>query len=85
MIVPQFLRFYGGYTADSLLSEYAVRFFSLVNSMYRLESSEKIDNVHAITIANAEPKDRESALKALEKSSKGLHGIIEEVKTVKRK
>lgn len=84
MIVPQFLRFYGGYTLESVMSEFAVTFFSLVNSMYRLEATEKIDLIEGIAIGNAEPKDRSNAISALQKSAKGLHGIVKEVRNIKK-
>lgn len=85
MIVPEFLRFYPGYTAASVLNEYAVRFFALTNSMYRIQAIETINHVQAIVIGNAEPKDRSNAIDKLEKSSKGIHGIVEEVRTIKGK
>lgn len=83
MIVPEFLRFYGGYTAESLLNEYAIRFFSLVNSMQRLRAIERADSIGEIAIGMAEPKQRESALASLDKSARGLHGILQEVRVIK--
>ena len=85
MIAPQFLRFYGGYTRESMMSEFAITFFSFVNSMYRLEASEKIDLIEGIAIGNAEPKDRSTAISALQKSAMGLHGIVKEVRNIKKK
>lgn len=66
------------------MSEYARTFFALTNSMYRLRASEKIDLIENVAIGNADTKDRNNAIDALLKKAKGLHGILQEVKTVKR-
>lgn len=84
MIIPQFLRFYGGYTVDTVLSEYGKRFFSLVNSMFRIQSVEIINNATAVSIAMAESKDKSEALHKLDKNAQGIHGILQEVRVVKR-
>lgn len=83
MIVPEFLRFYSGYTAGKVLDEMAKTFFSLVNSMYRLQAQEQISFIEGVVVGNAEPKQRSSAISALQKSAKGLHGIVQEVRSVK--
>lgn len=84
MIVPEFVRFYGGYTVRSTMQEMAITFFSLVNSMYRIQSSEMIDDITSTSIGMADPKERTSALEKLEKSSAGIHGIVQEVRQVKK-
>lgn len=83
MIVPQFLRFYGGYKASDVMDEYAVTFFSLVNSMYRLQPDEMITAINSVAVGMADPKDRSNILTSLEKSAQGLHGILKEVRNVK--
>lgn len=81
MIIPQFIRFYGYSLADTL-NEYAVAFFSLVNSMYRMKAQENIDGALRVAIGTS-GKAGQSALKQLEKEAEGLHGIIKEVRHVK--
>lgn len=80
MVVPQFMRFYR-VTVDQSLDEFAVRFFALANAMFRLKSQEQIDDISSFAVAQRDPQ---SAIAELEKSSKGLHGILEEVEVVKR-
>lgn len=81
MIVPQFLRFYGGYTASSVFEEWAVTFFSLVNSMYRLESKEMLEAITTTSVAiNG---DQNGVVKELDKGSRGIHGIVQEVRNIK--
>ena len=80
MIVPQFLRFYQGYTAESVLSEYAIRFFALLNSMFRLEAEEKISTA---VLVSAGVNGNDEVIENLKKQSRGLHGILNEVKTAK--
>lgn len=83
MIVPQFLRFYQGYTAQSVLEESAKTFFALVNAMFRLKALEQIDGITVVAIGNAEPVNRNEAMTELEKASKGIHGRVEEVRLVR--
>jgi 3-deoxy-D-arabino-heptulosonate 7-phosphate (DAHP) synthase len=85
MIVPQFLRFYSGYTIDSTMNEYAVTFFSLVNAMYRIQASEMLDQVHVNAIPNMEKQPADNALAELRKGARGIHGILEEVRIIKGK
>lgn len=80
MILPQFLRFYNGYTVKSVMAEYAVTFFSLVNDMYRLKADEILDGITSVSVGMS---GDQSAVEKLQKSSKGLKGIVQEVRTVK--
>lgn len=81
MVVPRFLRFYSGYTLTSVLDEYAVRFFSLLNSMFRIQADEQLASIESIAVAN---NGNTEMIQSLQKKSQGLHGIIEEVRTVKK-
>lgn len=85
MMVPQFIRFYPGYTRQSVLGEYAVTFFALVNAMYRLKAEEMMDSIVTTTAGMAESKDRANVLDQLRKAAKGLHGILQEVRNVRGK
>jgi len=84
MVIPQFLRFYTGYTAQTLMSEYAQTFFSLVNAMFRIKALEQLDLIHANTIQNMEKKDAEKSISELRNNARGLHGIIQEVRNIKK-
>jgi hypothetical protein len=81
MIVPQFMRFYHYSLADTL-DEFAVSFFSLVNSMFRIKARENIDGALRVSLGMS-GKEGRSTLKKLEKESQGLHGILQEVRNVK--
>lgn len=83
MIVPQFIRFYG-YTLAQTLDEYAVSFFSLVNSMYRIQARENIDGALRVSLGMS-GKEGQNTLHKLEKEAEGLHGILKEVRNVKGK
>lgn len=84
MIIPSFLRFYPGYTLSSVISEKAVTFFSLANDMNRLEAQEMINDISAISIGMAEPKDRGPVLDKLSKASAGVRGIVNETLLIKK-
>lgn len=73
------MRFYG-YTLADTMNEYARSFFSLVNSMYRLQAEEQIRNIEVEAVANGSNE----AFEGIKKKSKGLHGIIQEVRIVKK-
>lgn len=85
MIIPQFLRFYGGYTNQSLLNEYAVTFFSLINDLFRIQAVETIDGILEVSAGMASGSDRQEVLAKLNKQAEGLKGIIKEVRTIKGK
>lgn len=78
-MVPEFIRFYS-YSASQVLDEYAVRFFSLVNSMYQLKASEGLDSVMQVS---AGMNGNKEYLDALQKQQKGIAGIVEEVRIIK--
>lgn len=82
MMIPEFIRFYG-YTTQQVLGEYAVTFFSLINSMYRLKAKEALMDITTISSGMA-GKEGQSVINELKKQERGLHGIVEEVRTVKK-
>ena len=79
MVMPEFMRFYS-YTASEALYEYAQTFFSLLNSMYRLQAKESMRD---ITNASAAFSGEKSVIKELEKQERGKHGLVQEVRVVK--
>jgi hypothetical protein len=81
MMIPEFMRFYS-YTLTQTLNEYAVAFFSLINSMYRLQAREQIRDVVSVS-AGMSGKDGQSILDELKKQERGLHGVVEEVRVAK--
>lgn len=81
MIVPEFMRFYG-YTVAKALDEFAIAFFSLVNSMYRIQAKETLSNILSVS-AGMSGKEGKEIVRKLEKQSKGLQGIIQEVRNIK--
>lgn len=78
-MIPEFIRFYS-YTASQVLEEYAVRFFSLVNSMYQLKATESLQSVSNISTGMNGNKEY---ISALQKQEKGIAGIVEEVRIIK--
>lgn len=79
MMLPEFMRFYS-YTASEALEEYAVRFFSLVNSMYRIKARESLDGVMQVSTGM---NGNKQYIDALQKQEKGISGIVEEVRMLK--
>lgn len=81
MMVPEFMRFYG-YKAKDCLDEFAITFFSLVNSMYRIQANEALMNLSVTSAAFSGDSNVQDQLR---KQSRGLHGIVQEVRVVKGK
>ena len=81
MIVPQFIRFYS-YTLNETMNEFAVSFFSLVNSMYRVQASERLDGILEVATVMAGKESRDVITK-LEEQSEGANKYIEQAKTLK--
>lgn len=81
MIVPQFIRFYG-YTLNQTMSEFAVSFFSLVNSMYRIEANERLNGILEVSAGMAGKEARE-VIGKLEDQSQGANKYIDQAKVLK--
>jgi len=81
MIVPQFIRFYG-YTLSQTMNEFAVSFFSLVNSMYRIEASERLNGILEVSAGMAGKEARE-VIGKLEDQSQGANKYIDQAKVLK--
>jgi hypothetical protein len=83
MMFADFIHFYG-YTADKALSEYAKRFFSLANSMYRIKGLDNINNLVIASNATSGGSNAEKLMTEFKKQAKGNHGILEEVRIIKK-
>lgn len=75
-MVAEFIRFYG-YTAEQALDEFAVRFFALSNSMLQIQADETLT---AVMANNA----NEEVVSKLRTQSRGLPGVVQEVRNVPR-
>lgn len=83
MMLPEFMRFYK-YTASQTLDEFAVTFFALLNSMHRLQAREAIQTIAYNSAAFSGGKEASSIMDNLKKQEKGLHGIVQEVRSIKK-
>lgn len=82
-MIPEFIRFYS-YTASQTLLEYAQTFFALVNQMYRLQAKESIQSIVNVSAAQSGGEHATRVLSDLQKQEKGISGIVEEVKNIKK-
>jgi len=83
MMFPEFISYYG-YTAEQALQEYAKRFFSLLNSMFRLQAKAQLTELAIISNAHNGGKEAQSLAKKLTDQSLGNQKILEEVRNIKR-
>ena len=79
MMIPEFIRFYNGYTVSTVLNEYARRFMSMLNAMYRLKADESLINITEVA-SGISGKEASGVITELTKQSSGIHGIISEAK-----
>lgn len=80
---PQYLRFYG-YTASEALNEFAITFFALVNAMHRLSADEALGRITESSVAFSGGSDGAKIIDEYKKQSKGISGIVEEVRNIKK-
>jgi hypothetical protein len=80
-MIPEYIRFYGG-TLESVLNMYTRTFFAMINSMLEIQAKEHLEYM---TISAAiQSKDGKKVVDTLLKQQKGLRGIVDEVKIVKK-
>jgi len=82
MMVPEFMRFYN-YTTTQALDELAKTFFSLVNSMYRLQAKESLEAIVNTSTAMSGGGEADKVISELKKQEKGVSGIVDEVRIIK--
>lgn len=80
----EFVHYYPGYTAESALQEYAVRFYALLNAMYRLKALDLIEQTHSRIVSASTQQALDSYLEAMKRRAGGGHAILREVQTVKQ-
>ncbi|PIW95319.1 MAG: hypothetical protein COZ85_00600 [Candidatus Moranbacteria bacterium CG_4_8_14_3_um_filter_34_16] len=72
--IALFLRFYQGYTMTDVLDEYAIRFFYLLDDMYKIKAEEQ----EAISMASAYPyMKKEDARTYMSNLSRAKRDIID--------
>lgn len=81
MLIPQFLRFYNGYTLESVMQMHAQTFFSLANDMTRIRASETLD---LIISTSAGINGDQSIVDLVRRKIDGNTKLLEEVRTLRR-
>lgn len=82
MMIPEYLRFYGG-SPESVLATPARTFFAMLNAMYSLKAKELLDALYMTSNAFA-GKDAQRYEDALKKQARGISGIVDEVRVIKK-
>jgi len=84
MAVPHFIRFYQGYTIESVMDEFAVTFFSLINAMMRIKAEESLVNIQNISVPHMEQSEVHNTIQRLKQDSNGLDDYIEQAKIIRQ-
>lgn len=82
MMIPEYMRFYGQ-SPNQVLSEYAITFFALCDSMYRIQAKEILNEILAVS-SGMNGDESKSVVDDLRKQSRGMRGIVDEVKGLER-
>lgn len=77
------MQFYG-YKTQDVLNEFAVTFFSLVNSMSRIKGNDSLILLSINSAAFNGGSEGKTVAEQLQKQSKGNHGILQEVRNIKK-
>lgn len=83
IMIPRFIRFYGGYKASDVLDEYARTFFAMLNQMIRIEAQERIYSIIDNASAYGGGDDAERHMKELKDQYDGPDKFIREAKVLK--
>ena len=67
---------YGGYTASSVLQEYSLTFFTLLNEGYRQRNEDSLVLSNITLLPHMEDKDRRRYLNSLNMASKDVNDIL---------
>lgn len=84
MAIPQFIRFYQGYTINDLMDEFAITFFTLVNAMNRIKAEESLTQIQNNIVPNMEKADAQSTINEIKKASEGLDGYINQAMILRK-
>lgn len=82
-MIPEFMRFYQ-YTTSDVLDEVAKTFFALVNAMYRIQAKESLESIQNASVAFSGGSEADNVISGLKKQHRGISGIVEEVRNIKK-
>ena len=84
MIIGEFINYYPAYTVESVLNMYAITFFSMLGAMYRLKGSNNHEIAYRTAVAMSGGDSLSSYMEQAKKQEKGLKGLLEEVRMVRK-
>lgn len=81
-MIPEFMRFYR-YSLADVLDMYAVSFFALMNSYYKLYALERMARITDVAVSQSDSQDANSIREGLERQSKGVDDILRQAKVLR--
>lgn len=81
-MIAEFMTYYH-YSLDQTLMMYAVSFYALLASMYRLKAVETQEKAYMIAVAFAGGDSFKEYIEHLDKQAKGAQGLLDEVRVVR--
>lgn len=82
MMVAEFMNYYH-YKLDDVLNMYALAFFALLASMYRLNGVKAQEVAYTMAVAQSGGKVYKEFIEAMEKQAKGARGILDEIRVIR--
>lgn len=82
-MIGEFLHFYPAYTVESVLNMYAVTFFALLATLYRIKGINAQEQAYNAFVAHVGGDSLTSYIESTSKQAKGARGLLEEVQFVR--
>lgn len=83
-MIGEFIHYYPAYTVESVLNMYAVTFFTMLATMYRLKGMDKQESAYNTAIAFSGGDGLAKYLEENAKQIKGAKGLLEEVRIARK-
>lgn len=83
MYIPAVLRFYNGYTMETLLRESFQVFLVLLNDMFKLQAQDNIRQAVVSNLANYDSNEQKRILDGWHQQSKGADDLLNQAKILR--
>ena len=82
-MIAEFIHFYPAYTLEAVLAMYAVSFYALLSSMYKIKGSENYERAVQTAVGTAGGESLNEYLKTAHKQADGAEGLLRQARVLK--
>jgi len=83
-MIAEFIHYYPGYTVKTVLREYVITYYALLETMFRLKASDHLEDTQSRALSFHGGEGLSSYISGKKKQAGGLHAILKEVKNIKK-